>query len=155
RHLPCCAEWALSSGRTTTLSTNSPRRGWPRHRERRLGSCVGRWLPVLIQRRHLLAMGMAIAAAPLKLARPAERTDAGPKVEAFDEVWRTVRDHFYDPHLHGLDWTAVRARYLPPAAVAVSDDALAAVINAMLSELRASHTYYYISNDPAYYQIAD
>ena len=30
---------------------------------------------------------------------------------AFDQVWRLVRDRFYDPHLHGLDWNAVGERY--------------------------------------------
>ena len=30
------------------------------------------------------------------------------RIATFEEVWRTVRDRFYDPHLHGLDWSAVR-----------------------------------------------
>ena len=25
----------------------------------------------------------------------------------FEEVWRTVHEHFYDPTFHGLDWMAV------------------------------------------------
>jgi carboxyl-terminal processing protease len=74
---------------------------------------------------------------------------------AFDEVWITVRDRFYDPRLHGLDWQAMRARYRPQAASARSREDGAAVINAMLAELGASHTHYYTSDDPAYYQLAD
>lgn len=74
---------------------------------------------------------------------------------ALDEVWQTVRDRFYDPNFHGLDWAAVRARYLPEAAQATSAEANAAVINRMLAELRASHTHFYTPDEPEYYQLAD
>jgi carboxyl-terminal processing protease len=73
----------------------------------------------------------------------------------FEEVWRTVRDRFYDPMFNGLDWTAVGERYRPLAAAATSDDERSAVVNRMLSELAASHTGYYTSADPAYYQLLD
>jgi carboxyl-terminal processing protease len=78
---------------------------------------------------------------------------AGP--EAFDQVWETVRDRFFDPRLSGLDWPAVRTRYRPLLLAAPSADARAAVINAMLAELRASHTEYLLPDQTAYYQIAD
>jgi carboxyl-terminal processing protease len=76
-------------------------------------------------------------------------------VATFENVWRTVRDHFYDPQLHGLDWAAVRDRYLSDAEKAASEQALAVVINRMLSELQASHTRYYTPDEPEYYQLAD
>jgi carboxyl-terminal processing protease len=76
-------------------------------------------------------------------------------LSAFDEVWETVRDRFYDPRLNGLDWQATRARYRPQAQSARSREDAAAVINAMLAELGASHTHYYTSGEPAYYQLAD
>jgi carboxyl-terminal processing protease len=78
-----------------------------------------------------------------------------PAAAVFDEVWRTVRDRFYDPTLHGLDWAGVRERYEPAVLAAQSDEARAALINAMLSELRASHTGLYTPEEPAYYQLAD
>jgi carboxyl-terminal processing protease len=73
----------------------------------------------------------------------------------FDEVWRTVQDHFYDPTFKGLDWAAVGERYRPLAAAAGSDAERSVVINRMLSELAASHTGYYTASDPAYYQLLD
>jgi carboxyl-terminal processing protease len=73
----------------------------------------------------------------------------------FEEVWRTVRDHFYDPTFKGLDWAAVGERYRPLVAAADSDAERSAVINRMLSELSASHTGYYTASDPAYYQLLD
>jgi carboxyl-terminal processing protease len=83
----------------------------------------------------------------------------GPQAAAnsadFDQVWELVRDRFYDRSLHGLDWQAARARYRPQTIVAGSREEASIAINAMLSELGASHTHYYTSEDPAYYQLAD
>jgi carboxyl-terminal processing protease len=73
----------------------------------------------------------------------------------FEEVWRTVRDHFYDPTFRGLDWAAVREKYRPLAAAAASDAERSAVINRMLSELASSHTWHYTASDPAYFQLLD
>jgi C-terminal processing protease CtpA/Prc len=103
---------------------------------------------------RLMAIAAASAAAPRVLC--AEQGDAGASASAgtFDEVWRTVRDRFYDPRLHGLDWSAVRERYRPDAERATSAEALARVINTMLGELQASHTHYYTPDEPEYYQLA-
>ena len=81
-------------------------------------------------------------------AEPATAAASSSVIATFDDVWRTVRDRFYDPQLHGLDWSAVRKRYLPDAAQATSEEALATVINRMLSELHASHTHYYTPDEP-------
>ena len=89
------------------------------------------------------------------LAEPAASAQSPTGVATFEDVWRTVGDRFYDRHLHGLDWSAVRRRYLPDAAEANSGQALAMVINRMLSELHASHTHYYTQDEPEYYQLAD
>jgi carboxyl-terminal processing protease len=116
-------------------------------------------------RRHFLrltSMAAASALTPTVLwaeqqeAADSARSQAVPaRIATFDEVWRTVRDRFYDPHLHGLDWSAVRERYLPDATRASSEEALAGVINSMLSELHASHTRYYTPYEPEYYQLSD
>ena len=108
-----------------------------------------------LRRRHFLRLAAAAtAAAVTPRALCTEQHDpsapAAPSVATFDDVWQTVRDRFYDPHLHGLDWTAVRERYIADAARATSDDVLAGVINRMLSELHASHTRYYTPDQPEY-----
>jgi carboxyl-terminal processing protease len=116
------------------------------------------------RRRLLLLAGAAAAASlsprasraePQDPGAPAARGDTSASVAAFEEVWQTVRDRFYDPHLHGLDWAAIRERYLPEAEAANSADVLTGVINRMLSELHASHTRYYTPDEPEYYQLAD
>ena len=114
------------------------------------------------RRRVLQLAGTALAIAVFPRALLADQRDEhtpatqrAASVAAFEEVWQTVRDRFYDPHLHGLDWPAMRERYLPEAARATSGDMLASVINSMLSELHASHTRYYTPDEPEYYQLAD
>jgi tricorn protease len=59
--------------------------------------------------------------------------------EMFAQSWRALRESFYDPHFHGTDWDAVRAKYQPLVRhVALKED-LYALISLMLGELNASH----------------
>lgn len=118
-----------------------------------------------LSRRHFLRLTSVAAASALtptvlwaeqQQAADSATSQAVPaRIATFEEVWRTVRDRFYDPHLDGLDWSAVRERYLPDATRASSEEALAGVINSMLSELHASHTRYYTPYEPEYYQLSD
>ncbi len=93
----------------------------------------------------------------LVVASPPARADIDvtKSAAAFDEVWRGVRDRFYDRELHGLDWDAIGDRYRPLAVAAPTERERAAVINRMLAELHASHTGYYTPADTAYYDLAD
>jgi tricorn protease len=61
------------------------------------------------------------------------------KLQIFDECWRLLRDHFYDPTFRGLDWSAARVQFAPLAAGAQTIGDLHAIINLMVGELRASH----------------
>src|ERR1700747_421873 len=112
-------------------------------------------------RRHFLRLtSMAAASALSPTVLRAEQREAADsatsqavsaRIATFEEVWRTVRDRFYDPRLHGLHWSAVREHYFPDATQASSEESLASVINSMLSELHASHTRYYTPYEPEYY----
>jgi carboxyl-terminal processing protease len=110
-------------------------------------------------RREILALAAigALGAWPASAEASSEANEApaGSNQADFDQVWELVRDRFYDPHLHGLDWQEERVRFRPDAASARSREDTAVVINAMLAKLGASHTHYYTPEDPAYYQLAD
>jgi len=69
----------------------------------------------------------------------------------FDRIWRTTRDNFYDPDMHGLDWRAVGDRYRGKAAAARSKQEFQAIVNQMLAELRASHLAYLTDDDLEFY----
>jgi tricorn protease len=59
--------------------------------------------------------------------------------EIFQQSWRFLNEHFYDPNFHGTDWKAVRAKYRPLVKhIALKED-LYALISLMLGELNASH----------------
>ena len=75
------------------------------------------------------------SALEVSLDRPAEWT------QIFDESWRQMRDFFYAPNMHGVDWPAQRAKYraLLPS-VATRND-LTYVIGEMISGLRVGHAH--------------
>lgn len=61
--------------------------------------------------------------------------------QMYHECWRQMRDFFYDPNLHGVDWPAVRKKYEPLVAHVAHRADLTYVIGEMISELAAGHAY--------------
>jgi tricorn protease len=59
----------------------------------------------------------------------------------FFDAWRLERDYFYDRHMQGVDWVAMRERYLPLVDRVSDRDELNDVIAQMVSELSALHTF--------------
>ena len=62
------------------------------------------------------------------------------KREAFESVWNTVNDKYYDPKLNGVNWQAVRAIYEPQIFSATNDDQYWELLDKMTGELKDSHT---------------
>jgi len=61
--------------------------------------------------------------------------------QIFEECWRQMKYFFYDPNMHGVDWNAVKARYLPLAEAVNHRADLTYVIGEMIGELSTGHTY--------------
>jgi tricorn protease len=61
--------------------------------------------------------------------------------QIFNECWRQMRDFFYDPGMHGVDWLALRARYEPLAAHVGHRADLTYLIGEMIGELNVGHAY--------------
>ena len=59
--------------------------------------------------------------------------------EAFEQVWRTMRDHYYDGTLNHTDWDAMHDRYADMAAEAPGDRAFDSIVEMLLGELNGSH----------------
>jgi len=77
------------------------------------------------------------------------------KIDVFEEypqiyrdVWRQIRDFFYDPRIHGRDWDAVYEKYkeLIPSVATRAD--MNYIIGQMIGELTASHEYIIGSGGP-------
>ncbi len=61
--------------------------------------------------------------------------------QIFADVWRFYRDYFYDPHMHGVDWNAMKEHYGRLLDDAVTRWDVNYVIGELISELNSSHTY--------------
>jgi tricorn protease len=61
--------------------------------------------------------------------------------QIFAECWRQMRDFFYDPNMHGVDWKAMRARYESLVAHVNHRADLTYVIGEMIAELNVGHAY--------------
>jgi len=60
--------------------------------------------------------------------------------QIFIDAWRLERDYFYDPNMHGVDWDAALAKYLPLVDRVTTRDELSDLIGRFVGELSALHT---------------
>jgi tricorn protease len=60
--------------------------------------------------------------------------------QIYVDAWRMERDYFYDPGMHGVDWEAVKDKYLPLVDRVTTRDELSDVIGRVIGELSALHT---------------
>ena len=74
---------------------------------------------------------------PVKALQTMDRRDY--RREAFEQVWRTMRDHYYDETLNHKDWNAMHDRYAGMAMAAPDDRAFDSVVEMLLGELNGSH----------------
>ena len=62
--------------------------------------------------------------------------------QLFTDAWRIERDFFYDPHMHGVNWSAIRSQYERMLEDCASREDVGYVISEMISELNVGHAYY-------------
>ena len=85
---------------------------------------------------------------PIKITKPMDLSGMKMSVnlkeewaQIFDESWRQMRDFFYAPNMHGVDWEAMREKYgvLVPYVAHRSD--LSYIIGELVGELNVGHAY--------------
>jgi tricorn protease len=59
--------------------------------------------------------------------------------QIFDEAWRMEQQYFYDPKMHGLPWTAIRARYEPLLQFVQRREDLNELLVEMIGEMQVGH----------------
>jgi len=67
-----------------------------------------------------------------------------PRVEwqqIYDESWRQMRDFFYDPNMHGVDWDEIYKKYNALIPYVNNRYDLSYVIGEMIGELSVGHAY--------------
>jgi len=69
--------------------------------------------------------------------------------QIYHDAWRIMRDWFYDPGMHGVDWKAMHDRYavLVPHVAHRTD--LDYVLGELIGELNAGHTYVFEGTMPS------
>jgi len=60
--------------------------------------------------------------------------------QIFTDAWRMERDYFYDKNMHGVDWNAMHAKYLPLVDRVTTRNELSDLIGRFVGELSALHT---------------
>ncbi len=93
----------------------------------------------------------AIVDAPKTKAQPEEFIDLGGMqgyvdlkqewAQIFRESWRQMRDFFYDPNMHSVDWPAIYNKYEPLVKFVNNRNDLNYLIGEMIAELNAGHAY--------------
>ncbi|MCU0707963.1 MAG: S41 family peptidase, partial [Pirellula sp.] len=73
-------------------------------------------------------------AAEMQIDLPRERA------YMFEHAWRQTLQKFYDPKLHGVDWSATKQAYEEFLPVVTNNHDFADLLGEMLGELNASHT---------------
>ena len=71
--------------------------------------------------------------------------------DAFEKVWKTVRDKFWDKNTNGVDWRKVGQQYRAQLPNVKTKAEFEVLVNAMLRELHASHTEYTTDDDIGFY----
>ena len=61
--------------------------------------------------------------------------------QIFGDTWRMEKEYFYDPNMHGLDWTAVRAKFEPLLPYLGRREDLNELLIEMVGEMGVGHNY--------------
>ncbi|MHC4519630.1 MAG: S41 family peptidase, partial [Planctomycetota bacterium] len=61
--------------------------------------------------------------------------------QIFNECWRQMREFFYVPNMHGVDWPAMRQHYAPLVPYVNHRADLTYIIGELIGELNVGHTY--------------
>src|SRR6185312_3452130 len=80
------------------------------------------------------------AAKPVSVTAGLDVNFAREKEEVFEQAWRYLRDNYQNPEMNGSHWDAVRARYAPEVAAAVTEGDLNWVLSEMSGDLNSSHS---------------
>jgi tricorn protease len=61
--------------------------------------------------------------------------------QIFNEAWRQMRDFFYAPNMHGLDWKTIRDKYAVLLPYVNNRNDLNYIIGEMIGEINIGHAY--------------
>jgi len=93
-----------------------------------------------------LCAALALVAPPRSFASAVREPAAlsqQDRIDIFEKVWRDIRDFYYDPAFHGVNWDQIHEQYLPEVRAAKDDDDFYGIVRRMASVLHDAHTRFY------------
>ena len=69
--------------------------------------------------------------------------------QMYTDGWRILRDWFYDPNMHGMDWQAIHDKYLPLVEHVAHRADLDYIFGEIAGEMNAGHIYVQSGDQPA------
>ncbi len=91
---------------------------------------------------------IALPSAPVKMDKKLDLSDMQVWVDKelewtqiFNEAWRQMREFFYAPNMHGLDWKAVHDKYAQLLPYVKHRNDLTYILGEMVGELNVGHAY--------------
>lgn len=69
--------------------------------------------------------------------------------QMYVDGWRILRDWFYDPHMHGMDWPAIRDKYAGLVEHVAHRADLDYIFGEIAGEMNAGHIYVQTGDQPA------
>lgn len=100
---------------------------------------------------RLVIFSMCLVIATFSFAQ--DEQNLGSYSALFEEVSNIVETHFYNPEQIIHDFPAIKADYHARLKNVSTHTAFSSLVNHMLAELNASHTYYLTPDDFEYYQL--
>ena len=85
-----------------------------------------------------------VAAQAVMELKPAQE-----RAHMFEHAWRKIKDKFYNPNFHGIDWDLMKADYAAKLPSISNNRDLARMMEEMMGELNASHTGTYYRHQQA------
>ena len=86
--------------------------------------------------------GQSVGKDPVPLDRVRLKIDPQTEwAQVYGDAWRIMRDWFYDPFMHRVDWRAMREKYRPLVPHVAHRDDLDFLLGELIGELNAGHTY--------------
>ncbi len=91
---------------------------------------------------------IALPSAPVKMDKKLDLSDMQVWVnkelewtQIFNEAWRQMREFFYAPNMHGVDWKAVHDKYAQLLPYVKHRNDLTYILGEMVGELNVGHAY--------------
>jgi tricorn protease len=69
--------------------------------------------------------------------------------EIYNDAWRIMRDWFYDPGMHGVDWKKMHDRYAALLPYVAHRSDLDYLLGELIGELNSGHTYVFPGDSPS------